>query len=243
MRYFDQKWMWAAICVGAVACGGQSSDSGDGDGTSSQQSGDGDGDGDLPSGIDDKEASCQEICQLAEECGTGLDGCEESCTDNESISNVGQSAITTCLADAPCEPDENDLFEAILCVTDELEDIELSEAQEAFCSDTSKRVQQCSDSEPDTTLGDCEAQVVLLSDELLSDINACDQEDCDALSACVGLQIIQALDVAELSELSQSGELSSGALADLLALAVLGSQLGDLGQDTSGFLGSGGAFP
>ena len=243
MRHMNWKWTSVAVAAVLLACGGKSDSNGDGDGDTGASTNAGDGDGDSGSGSAGKSQSCADFCAIAEECDEGIEDCQTSCEENDSVSQAGQEAVSKCFTDVSCEPTEYDLLDAILCVTDELEDAELSKEQKTFCSTTSKAMQQCTDSEPDTTLGDCEAQIALVSDELLSDINDCDASDCDKFQECVGLQIFQEVDFGGLSEAGDSGEVSAGTLADLLALVVLGSQLGDLGQDTDPFFGAGGGSP
>lgn len=224
MRRFDVWLSFGFAAAMFVACGGKSKS-----GASSN-----------PSSNDHKDKSCEELCQLAEACDAETADCQVSCAENESVSNAGQEAVSTCFADLPCEPAEADLLDALLCVTDELEDSELSEQQETFCSETSKHVQACTGNEPDNSLGDCGSQIGLVSDELLSDINQCDNQDCDKLQNCVSLQLLQGLDLSALASVGGGEDISAGAFSDLLAALVLGSQLG---IDEGTLPGAGGAFP
>jgi hypothetical protein len=215
MRAMNRSWGWVVLlltglCCGAVAaCGGK---------TSTDEA--------VPGSSSDKEESCAAACALADSCGVAPDDCEKSCAENTSVSKAGQDSISNCLTDTSCEPSEADLLDAVLCVTEELEDAELSVEQARFCSVTSERAQKCTGNEPDNSLGDCESQIALVSDDLLSDINGCGSESCEDFQSCVALQLLQSIDFGALSDASESGEIGAGSLSDLLALLVIGSQLG-----------------
>ncbi len=240
MRGTGQKWIWVVVGSMLVACGGKSGEGPD------NGSADTSGEASSPSGVGNKEGSCSEACSVAESCGLTVDDCIEDCTDNVSVSNFAQEAISECVSDLGCEPSELEFVQALLCLTEEVEDAQLSDEQEAFCEETAPALQQCTGYQPDETLGDCQSQAVVLSDELLEDINACaEREGCEALQTCLALQIFQGVDISVLGELGNTGELNAGALADLVALLAIGSQLGDLGQDTGvdDFLGLGGGSP
>lgn len=213
------------VAAMAVACGGSGDDKGNTSGSASSEG---------------KAKSCKQLCEAAAACDASADDCETSCRENESVSNAGQQALSTCFSKLSCEPSEGDLFSAFLCLTDELEDTKLSQEQKKFCSTTSRRVQACTGSKPDNTLGDCEAQIGFVSDDVLSEVNSCDDKDCDALQSCVSLQLLQGLNVSELGDVAEGGEINSGVLGDLLAALVVGSQLG---LDEATLPGAGGAFP
>ncbi len=248
------NWNCGLSCVLLLisACGGKADDkdnddtstatsnNGDGDGdTASDTAGDGDGDGDggtdAPTSYGDKEEGCRAVCEIAEECGVSDEDCVKSCSENKSVSNAGQDALAVCFEDFACSASEAELLEAFLCVSDELEDTPLSEEQRKFCNVTSQKVQECTGDEPDTSLGDCAAQVGLISDELLEEVNACDQTDCEELEGCVNLQLLQEIDFSEVTSITSSGELSARGLSDLMALFVLSNQLGtETGLDGAG---------
>jgi len=247
------NWNWGLACgfLLVAACGGKTDDKGDEPTTSNAGDGDGDvvgdGDGDAvgdgdgdgsPTSSDNKAEGCATVCASAEACGATEEDCVESCTENESVSNAGQDALAECFDDVSCTATETELLDAFLCVGEELEDTPLSTEQRQFCEVTSKSVQECTGEEPDPTLGDCAAQIGLVSDELLGDINGCDQADCDALQACVSLQLFQGIDLAGVTAITSSGEISAGGLSDLLVLFVVANQVG---ADT-GLEGIGGSF-
>lgn len=243
MKRLDLKVGLSCAIILLSACGGKTDD-GDGDTGATSNVGDGDGDdtgGDsVPTSNGDKGAACQAACAIAESCDLATDDCLETCTENESVSNAGQDAISTCLEDLSCQPGNTDLLEAVLCITDELEDTALSADQKKFCDVTSQNVQQCTGGEPDNTLGSCEAQIGVVSDELLAEINGCMQQDCEELQACVALQLLQGIDLNGVTEMAASGEFTAGGLADIMALLVLSNQLG---TDSGPFSGMGGAAP
>lgn len=247
------NWNCGLSCLLLVvsACGGKAndedkddastaSDNGDGDAdTANETTGDGDGDGgtDSPTSYGDKEESCQSVCNVAESCGFSDDDCVQSCSESTAVSNAGQDALAVCFEDFNCSADEADLRDAFLCISDELEDTPLSDEQRKFCDVTSQNVRECTGDEPDSTLGDCAEQIGLVSDELLAEVNACDQTDCDDLTRCVGLQTLQEVDFSEVTRITSGGDLSARGLSDLMALFILSNQLGT----ETGLEGAGGA--
>lgn len=192
---------------------------------------------------DGKGQSCQEICDAADECDNlDTDNCVEDCQSNTAVSRAGQEALTECLVKLDCEPDESDFAEALLCVPNRLDDLELSDTQRKYCEETVPAINECNGTEAvDSLLGSCEESIGLVSDELLAGYNQCGEEDCVQMSICLLQEIFKTVDLSTIGDLDLEGELSPALLSDLLALGVVVGSWGaggeDLGFSLDGLLG------
>lgn len=211
-----------------LACGGTASDSGDENGSSTP--GDGDGDASPPSSSDGKEEVCEEFCTALSECGASeVDTCTTSCTEGNATSLSGQEVINSCFDADLCSADVSELesVDALLCVITGLEDVELSEEAETYCSESVDTINRCLGSTPeDLGLGSCEDSIGIASDELLEGINECAQEECENVETCLFLEVLKSVPLETLVELDSEETPSPAVLADLLPIFIVFGQLG-----------------
>lgn len=173
-----------------------------------------------------KEEVCEEYCTQLSACdGSSVEDCTETCTEGELTSRGGQEVLTECFDEDVCNLDELSGLAALGCVIDELDDLELSEEAETYCSESVDKINNCLDAEPpEQTFGSCEDTIGLASDELLAELNECATKDCEDIETCIFLELIGALPAEVIS--GDTDELSPALLADFLAIGVVFGQLG-----------------
>ncbi|MCH2108790.1 MAG: hypothetical protein MK135_05640 [Polyangiaceae bacterium] len=186
-----------------------------------------------------KTQSCKDFCSEATACDSSLelDDCQQTCSENELLSQGAQTALTNCTVSLGCDAGDEEFAS---CLESELEQLAPTASGEELCEETLTAL-LCDEESADPQLTTaCLESVALVGDGLLSSLNECGAIPvCELAQACAAFLLLEELELDLGEEVLAGGESNLDGFAGLDGFADLEDLLSLLdGPSFGDFFGS-----